>query len=126
MEGTSWFYGETQEDHRRTGDRTVQMLNETRIALLAVALHKGKSGDEVWAFADHGMGDGEMWALYEAAKEYGIDIDRIKPYPCGPEPDHHDHLGKPHLRNGVSYQTVTRVVGKESECEECTEEPEES
>lgn len=119
VEGTSWFYGETQEDHRRTGERTMQMLNETRIALLAVALHKGMTGDEAWAWVDSHLHE-EMEQLYQSCKEYGVDVDRIKPYPCGPEPDHHDHLGDSYWRGGIEYRAVTRVEGKESECEECT------
>ncbi|WP_449279111.1 hypothetical protein [Leucobacter sp. GX24907] len=120
VEGTSWFYGETQEDLRRTGERTMQMLNETRIALLAVALHKGMTGDAAWAWVDSHLHE-EMEQLYRSCKEYGVDVDRIKPYPCGPEPDHHDHLSEPHTRYGFEARTVTRVQGRESECEECTE-----
>lgn len=125
VNGTSWFTGDTKEEHRRNGERTMAMINETRIALLAVALHKGMTGDVAWTWVDSHMHE-EMELLYVSCKEYGIDVDLIKPYPCGPEPDHHDHLGEPLLRNGVEYRTVTRVDGKESECEECTEPIEET
>lgn len=121
VQGTSWFYGETPEDHRRTGERTMAMLNESRLALLTVALHKGMTGDAAWEWVDSHLHE-EMELLYEACQEYGVDVGLIKPYPCGPEPDHHDHLGETHLWNGLEARTVTRVDGKESECEECTEE----
>ena len=49
---------------------------------------------------------------------YGVDIDAIKPYQCGPEPDSHDHRGDADARG---WYTVTRVVGRESECPESTE-----
>lgn len=111
--GTGWFDAEP----RMTGERTMQMINETRIALLAVALHKGMTGDEAWTWADESVHE-EMFRLYESAPEYGVDPDLIKPYPCGPEPEHHDHLG---IRDARGYATVTRVAGKESECPECTE-----
>ena len=52
------------------------------------------------------------WA-YDRADHYGVPCDRIKPYPCGPEPDHHDHTG-----HGI----VTRIDCPESECPTCTEE----
>lgn len=101
------------------------MLSETRIALLAVALHKGMTGDAAWEWVDSHLHE-EMDVLYEACPEYGVDVALIKPYPCGPEPDHHDHLGEPHLWNGLEARTVTRVPCKESECEECTEPIEEA
>lgn len=123
VRGTSWFDMDTKDQARRSGERTMQMINEARIALLAVALHKGMTGDEAWRWADESCHE-EMWRLYEAAEEYGIDTNAIKPYPCGPEPDHHEHLSEPHFRHGIESRTVTRVQGKESECEECTEETE--
>lgn len=42
----------------------------------------------------------------------------VKPYPCGPEPDQHDHLGDADARG---WRTVNRVDGKESECADCCE-----
>ena len=72
------------------------------------------------------MGDGEFWRLHEEAAKYGVDTYAIKPYPCGPERDQHDHLSEPHFRYGMESRTVTRVQGKESECEECTESVEET
>lgn len=117
--GTGWFDAETREQGIRMAARTVQLMNEARITMLAMALHKGLSGDEAWRWADSGMGDGEMWRVYEEAAAYGVDVHAIKPYPCGPEPDYHDHLGEPSPRSGS--RLVTRVPGRESECVECTE-----
>lgn len=119
-QGTSWFDMDTKEQRARTVERTMQHINESRLAMLAIALHKGLTGDDAWRWADEGMGDGEMWRIYESAPEYGVDIYAIKPYPCGPEPDHHDHLSEPHRRHGFEARTVTRVEGKESDCAECT------
>lgn len=120
VNGTSWYDAETPGERERMADRTMQMINETRIALLTVALHKGMTGDEAWAWVDQNVHE-EMEQLYDSCKEYGVDVHRIKPYPCGPERDQHDHLGDLHTRNGIEYFTVTRVQGKESECDECTE-----
>lgn len=120
LDGTGWFDAETPEEYRRAGERTMAMINETRIALLAVALHKGMTGDEAWRWVDESCHE-ERFRLYEAAEEYGIDTYAIKPYPCGPERDHHDHLSEPHMEHGFEARTVSRVQGKESECIECTE-----
>lgn len=114
VEGTGWFNAEPMV----TGERTMAMLNETRIALLAVALHKQMTGDEAWKWVDESLHE-EMWRLYESAEEYDVKPDDIKPYPCGPEPDHHDHMDEPDARG---WRTVHRIQGKESECDECTEE----
>lgn len=111
--GTSWFDAEPGLYR----DRILTLLNETRIALLAVALHKQMTGDAAWRWADESMHE-EFFRLYESAEEYGIDTHQIKPYPCGAEPDHHDHVGEPDARG---YRWITRVQGKESECDECTE-----
>ena len=111
--GTGWF-----DNPRRDGaERMNQLLDQRRIALLADALHQGKTGQEAWAWADTRMDESGEW-IYQQAVHYGVDPDRIKPYECGPEPDHHDHHSAPDSRG---WRTVTRVDGKESECEECTE-----
>jgi len=41
----------------------------------------------------------------------------IKPYPCGAEPDYHEHFANQEEQQG----TVTRVDGPESSCPLCTE-----
>ena len=114
LEGTSW----TTADPETTGQRVMEMINETRIALLAVALHESLSGDEAWTYADEALCD-EMWQLFVACKKYDVPVDQIKPYPCGPEPDHHDHLDTPDARG---WQIVHWIDGRESDCPECTEE----
>ena len=45
-------------------------------------------------------------------------VESIKPYPCGPEPDHHDHY-RPY-GTGTAREVI-RILGPESECDECTE-----
>lgn len=124
VQGTGWL--EDDVDPKLSGDRTMQMINESKLALLAIALHKGMTGDAAWGWVESGMGDGEFWRLHEEAAKYGVDTYAIKPYPCGPERDQHDHLSEPHFRYGMESRTVTRVQGKESECEECTEVVEET
>lgn len=115
VRGTGWF------DIRGTEaiDRTNALIDARKVAFLADAMIQGLTGDEAWTWADERAWDetGE-WAG-ERAAHYGVPIDSIKPYPCGPEPDHHDHLDEPDARG---WRTVHRITGKESECEECTEE----
>lgn len=113
VRGTSWFDSVSET----TGARTTQMLDARSIALMADAMHQGLAGQEAWEWAESRMDESGEW-IYERAKHYGVEIDRIKPYPCGPEPDHHDHDGPADARG---WRLVTRVQGKESECEECTE-----
>ena len=113
-EGTSWLDAEP----RLRGDRIHQMLNETRVALLAVALYEGLTGDEAWSWADVRLHE-EIWQLWESCKKYGVPVDQIKPYPCGPEPDRHNHIDPSDARG---WQTVHRIEGRESDCPECTEE----
>ncbi len=113
IDGTGWYTAAPGV----AGNRTMEYLNEARLALLAVALHEGLSGDEAWQWVDVRLHE-EIWQLWESCEKYGVDVDRIKPYPCGDEPDHHDHLGPRDARGSAP---VTRVKGKESECAECTE-----
>jgi hypothetical protein len=68
------------------------------------------------------MDESGEW-IYERAIVHGVQPDHIKPYPCGPEPDHHDHY---EAIEGSTWQKVHRIKGKESECEECTEPLEEA
>lgn len=112
--GTGWFDG---EDRRLAGDRVNQFIAAVRIALTADALAQGMTGDEAWKWVNERIGDDNEIA-YDRARHYGVDLDLIKPYPCGPEPQEHDHHGDPDARG---WRTVTRVAGPESECDECTE-----
>jgi hypothetical protein len=113
--GTDWF---NVEPRALAGERTMHLIDARHIAFLADALHQGMSGDEAWAWAA-GMTSDETGELAgERAVFYGVPTDRIKPYPCGPEPTSHNHYG-PADRRG--WRSVHRIIGKESECEECTE-----
>jgi cytochrome c5 len=125
VDGTSWFEpfrdtttGEVnREVAQRSGDRTNLMIYARQRALLADALLQGLSGEEAWAWAEeHDDVEGE-W-VWERAVHYGVDPDAIRPYPCGPEPDHHDHW-TPRDANGVRTLIGHRVVGKESDCANC-------
>lgn len=113
VRGTGWFAHVQPESN----NRTMQMINAHQAALMADAMLQGLTGQEAWAWASERMTDDGGW-IYERAMHYGVDPDRIKPYPCGPTPDHHDHLGAPDTRG---WQTVTRAPGAEEDCEECTE-----
>lgn len=105
---------------RELGNRIARMLDVQLIALLADALQLGLTGEAAWA---HVPRDGEARAekVWRRAEAHGVDIDLIKPYPCGPEPDYHWHEGERHYRNGFASVALTRINVKESDCEECTE-----
>jgi hypothetical protein len=112
IDGTSWM---EVEPRTVAGDRIGQFLLFSRIAFLADALLQDKVGQEAWDWADlRSNEEADEW-LYERAVDYGIDPMLIKPYPCGPEPKHHDHYS--HGTHGI----VTRIPIPESECADCTE-----
>lgn len=122
--GTSWSEmlktTEPDEVRRVAFDRSVEFCQTGQIAMLADALLQGMCGQEAWDWAEgRSQGDnlGE-WA-YERAVHYGIDPHLIKPYPCGPEPAHHDHMESTGtvLGDGI----ITRINCAESECPDCTE-----
>jgi len=113
MWGTGWFNAE----HKERNARTYDLINAQQLALMADAMLQGLTGQEAWAWASERMtDDGEF--VYDRARNYGVDPDLIKPYPCGPTPDHHDHVAAPDPRG---WRTVTRAPGPEDACEECTE-----
>lgn len=117
---TGWFEADWRDDewaHLATGQRTLQFIGAARTALLADALQQGMTGDKAWAWAESRVTD-DMGVAYDRAVFHGVPIDEIKPYPCGPEPDHHNHKDDPAPGGG---HFILRVAGKESECEECTE-----
>ena len=119
--GTGWssaFGNENRWAAEAAIGRTIALIEARHKALLADALLQGMCGDEAWAWADARASDEEGEIAWERAVHYGVTVDQIKPYPCGPEPDHHDHMSAPDTRG---WQTVTRVKGKESECAECCE-----
>jgi hypothetical protein len=112
--GTGWFEAGS-EAH---AGRVQQLVTERQVALLVDALAQGLTGEAGWEWAFWRAQDEAGEFIYERAVHYGIDPTAIKPYPCGAEPDHHDHRG-PETVGG--WPVLTQVEGKESECQECTE-----
>ena len=110
---TGWF----SADSKQRGDRTMQMIDSRHIALMADALLQGLTGDAAWEWTEHHRDhEGEMF--YDAALKHVPSPELIKPYPCGPKPEHHFHNGEPVVNGWV---TSTRVPGAEDECNDCTE-----
>lgn len=103
------------------GDRVMYMIACRQIAFLADALIQGMTGDEAWEWADQRASEESGEWVGERSEIYGVPYDDIKPYPCGPEPDHHNHYDEP---DAHGWRIVHRMQGAESECDECTE-PEE-
>lgn len=101
-------------------NRTVQFLEACHVALLAVALHEGLSGQQAWDEATRWAGDeaGEM--LWDAAQQYGVPLNDIKPYPIRGEASTHEHWSQ-ETASGWREAIDLRVSGPESECDECTE-----
>lgn len=122
VQGTSWFDHDPESRERRR-DRTHLMIDAGQRALIADALLQGLAGQEAWQWAeDRCQADNLGEFTWERAVHYGVDPDLIKPYPCGPEPDHHDHYG-PGESVGLSvWRVINRVEGRESDCPDCTEE----
>lgn len=116
--GTCWYDFDSQEARARAMDRTMALIRQRELALIADALHQGMAGDSAWEWAQQRAAEESGEWIAARAEVYGIDWDQIKPYPCGPEPDSHDHLSE---RDARGFAIVTRVRGKESECDECTE-----
>lgn len=112
--GTGWF---SKAEPKEMATRTHHLLDARLIALMADAMLQGLTGQDAWAWAHERMTDDASW-VYERAEHYGVDPETIKPYPCGPDPDHHEHLAAADSRG---WRTVTRVPGREEDCEECTE-----
>ncbi|KJL45600.1 hypothetical protein [Microbacterium trichothecenolyticum] len=115
IRGTGWF---TVEPRTVAGDRTWHLIDARHRAFNADALLQGLSGQEAWEWAESRALEESGELVWERALLYGVDPDALKPYPCGPEPDRHEHLSPRDARGAA---TVTVVWIKESECEECTE-----
>lgn len=116
--GTSWFEMTEGDACRLAWERMVRLVDARRSALVADALLQGMTGDEAWRWADErGWDESGEW-VYERAAHYGVPVEQIKPYSCGPDPEEHAHYGEP---DAHGWRTVHRTVGKESECPECTE-----
>lgn len=117
--GTGWFDNRDENGAvtRESFDRTNLLIAARSAALHADALLQGLSGEEAWKWGEEHAADESGGCTYERAFEHGIPTMWIKPYDCGPEPDHHDHYG-PSSSNGS--RRVFRIEGMESECEDCT------
>lgn len=114
--GTSWTI-----DSEQACGRIETLIQAIEIALLADALHQGMTGDEAWEWvACGGDGQAQHETAFERAAHYGVPVARIKPYPCGPERGHHDHMSTTGDVTGIGL--VTRIDCPESECKTCTEE----
>ncbi len=122
--GTGWHESfaadRPQAEREMAGSRIRHLIDARRLAFLADALHQGLTGQEAWEWADgRAMDESGEW-VYDRARRHGIPCDRIKPYPCGPEPAHHDHLAS--TGDVTGHGIVTRIDCPESECPTCTEE----
>ncbi len=122
--GTGWHESfaadRSQAEREIAGSRIAHLVVARHLAFLADALHQGLAGQEAWEWADvRAMDETGVWA-YVRAVHYGVPCDRIKPYPCGPEPAHHDHLAS--TGDVTGHGIVTRIDCPESECPTCTEE----
>jgi hypothetical protein len=118
--GTSWHEDKSDVGMERSIWRIEIKVRAREQALIADALLQGLTGDEAWEWAESRVQDPEGEAVYERARHYGVQPDLIKPFPCGPEPDHHDHYSPVQGFGGI-WRKVDRVEGKESECPECCE-----
>ncbi|WIE65934.1 hypothetical protein DEI99_005190 [Curtobacterium sp. MCLR17_036] len=119
VDGTGWYdlLNGSDDDKRKVGDRMVLLVNARRIAFLADAMAQGLTGDDAWAWAEEHAREESGELVWERAEHYGVRPQAIKPYSCGPEPDHHDHYTNQEHRHGI----VTRVDGTETACPICTE-----
>lgn len=120
VHGTDWFdlLSDGERGHLMlANERTMAKIEANHAALFADAVHQGLVGDEAWRWATERYSDDSSW-VWDRAIHYGVPVNDIKPYPVLNEPDHHYHYGDP---DAHGWRTVTRVEGKESECDECTE-----
>ena len=108
---TSWFDTSTPEAIGRTG----RLIDARWKASLADALLTGFCGQEAWSWAARQVSDETGELVFDRAAYYGVQIEQIKPYPCGPEPSKHPHIDP-------ATHIVTYVPCAESECPDCTEE----
>lgn len=115
VEGTNW----TAATPREIGDRFGLHLLQARTAFLADALLQGMAGQDAWTWAAQRCdGDSVAEFVWERCAAYGVDIDQIKPYPCGGAPSRHAHISEPNARG---WHEVTYVAGSEDDCLDCTE-----
>ena len=117
--GTGWHDDKTDSGRERAIDRHIQLSAARHMALVADALLQGMAGQEAWEWADQRAWDETGEWVYVRAMHYGVPVEHIKPYPCGPEPDHHDHMES--TGDVMGYGVVTRIDCPESACPTCTE-----
>ena len=117
--GTGGWHDASAAGRERYLARIEQVISARHVAFLADALLQGLTGQDAWEWADGRAWDetGE-WA-WDRAAYYGVTPALIKPYPCGPEPAHHDHMAS--TGDVMGYGIVTRIDCPESECPTCTE-----
>lgn len=113
VQGTGWY-----DATELAATRTHILIDSRQIALMADAMLQGLTGDEAWQWVEGNASDETGEIVGDRARHYGVDWAAIKPYPCGPEPDYHRHLGD--LMPGGWRESI-RVAGRESECPDCTE-----
>lgn len=124
INGTSWHdmldVAQPDDTRRLAIARTGELLQNGQIALLADALLQGMAGQEAWEWAESRCaGDTIGEWIWERGTSYGVDIARIKPYACGPEPQTHWHMES--TGNVLGQGVVTYIDCAESECPDCTE-----
>lgn len=115
VQGTSLLHAGSR---RESIDRISLMIAARQRAMLADALLQGMAGEEAWTWAEERSGEESGEWIWQQAVHYGVDPDAIKPYPCGPEPEHHYHTAE---RDARGLRLVTRASGRESECPDCCE-----
>lgn len=119
VRGTGWFdLRGTDEQRREAGGRTQALIDARLIAFMADAIQQGLTQQAAWVWANERASEESGELVYERAVLYGVDTEAIKPYPCGPEPDHHNHYGEPDSRG---WQLSARIPLKESLCADCCE-----
>lgn len=124
-QGTGWHDLFDSGDYTTANARTHEYILAAEVAFLADALHQGLTGDEAWTWVMERVGYGDSigeW-VWQRAEHHGVDPHRIKPYPCGPDPTHHDHMAS--TGNVMGVGIVTTIPVPEDECETCTEPVEE-
>lgn|GEM_PF-6296548 len=114
-EGTGWSRAEPKE----VAARADEWLRARHLAHLAAALLQGRTGQSAWDWATQRVCAQTDRYLFDRARHYGVDPELIKPYLCGPTPEHHDHL-EPHPEY-KNMQIVHRIPGTEDDCPDCTE-----
>ena len=113
VRGTGWLDAEGG----KAGDRISMLIAAGETALIADALLQGLAGDEAWKWARERSNDETGEWVWERAMHYSVDVRHIKPYPCGPEPEQHEHLTQE--SEGVWSSKYAQC--RESECPDCTE-----